>query len=188
MSKIRLYGNTSGYIELAAPDVSDDATLTLPTGAAGFLAGNGGIGSNVVQATKGDAFTTASSSFTDVTGLTVNITPTTNTSKVLVLVQISYSHSATTQASRFNLVRNSTDLFQSTAGALRNGTLNVGLLDPSTTIHVAPIMFLDSPATTSSTTYHIEAATTGATLYVNRNAAGTNEGSTSSITVIEVAA
>lgn len=33
MSKIRLYGSTSGYVDLAAPDVADDATLTLPTGA-----------------------------------------------------------------------------------------------------------------------------------------------------------
>jgi hypothetical protein len=34
MSKIRLYGATSGYVDLAAPAVADDATLTLPTGAA----------------------------------------------------------------------------------------------------------------------------------------------------------
>ena len=36
MSKIRLYGSTSGYVELAAPDVSPDATLTLPATSGGF--------------------------------------------------------------------------------------------------------------------------------------------------------
>lgn len=30
MSKIRLYGATSGYVDLAAPDVSPDATVKLP--------------------------------------------------------------------------------------------------------------------------------------------------------------
>ena len=36
MSKVRLYGATSGYVELAAPDVSPDATLTLPSTSGGF--------------------------------------------------------------------------------------------------------------------------------------------------------
>lgn len=36
MSKIRLYGSTSGYVDLAAPAVADDGVLTLPTAAAGF--------------------------------------------------------------------------------------------------------------------------------------------------------
>ena len=38
MSKIRLYGATSGYVDLAAPDVAPDGVLTLPaTGALGGL-------------------------------------------------------------------------------------------------------------------------------------------------------
>lgn len=35
-SRIRLYGATSGYVELAAPAVGDDSVLTLPTAANGF--------------------------------------------------------------------------------------------------------------------------------------------------------
>lgn len=31
MGSIRLYGATSGYLELQAPDVAPDATLTLPS-------------------------------------------------------------------------------------------------------------------------------------------------------------
>ena len=30
MSKVRLYGNTSGYVDLQAPDVAGDVTITLP--------------------------------------------------------------------------------------------------------------------------------------------------------------
>ena len=36
MSKVRLYGATSGYVELAAPDVADDGVVALPTSANGF--------------------------------------------------------------------------------------------------------------------------------------------------------
>lgn len=32
MSKIRLYGNTSGYVDLTVPDTASNVSLTLPTG------------------------------------------------------------------------------------------------------------------------------------------------------------
>ena len=83
MSKIRLYGDTSGYVELAAPDVSDDATLTLPTGAAGFLPGNAGIGSNVVLSTRTTDFSTTSTSPQSV--LTASITLSSASNRVLVM-------------------------------------------------------------------------------------------------------
>ena len=38
----------------------------------------------VAQATKTDTFTTTSTSFTDITGMTVNITPSSASNKVLV--------------------------------------------------------------------------------------------------------
>lgn len=37
MSKIRLYGDTSGFVELAAPDVAPDAQWTVANTAAGYL-------------------------------------------------------------------------------------------------------------------------------------------------------
>ena len=48
--------------------------------------------------------------------------------------------------------------------------------------------FLDSPATTSATTYKIQATgnDTGATVYINRRAANNNYNTTSTITAMEV--
>jgi hypothetical protein len=180
------------YVENAdlVSDWPADSLLVANAVAAGLSAAqNAGIGSNVVQATKVDAFTTASTSFTDLTGLSVTITPTSNTSKILLLVQLSYSHSTTNQPTRFNLVRDSTDLFQSTDGTVRNATLNgVNFAMGNTHVAFGSITFLDSPATTSATTYKIQTTTTSGIVYVNRNGAATNDGSTSSITAIEVAA
>jgi len=51
-----------------------------------------GIGSNVVSTTKTDVWSAASTSFTDVTGLAVTITPTSATSKVLVLASFMSGH------------------------------------------------------------------------------------------------
>ena len=39
MSKVRLYGSTSGYIEVQAPAVASDSTVTLPNGPFDFEAG-----------------------------------------------------------------------------------------------------------------------------------------------------
>jgi len=36
MAKVRLYGNTSGYVDLQAPDVAGDVTITLPNATGPF--------------------------------------------------------------------------------------------------------------------------------------------------------
>ena len=49
----------------------------------------------VVSTLKTDTFSTTNSSFTDITGLSVAITPTSASSKVLVVCQLAYSYSGT---------------------------------------------------------------------------------------------
>jgi len=51
-----------------------------------------------------------------------------------------------------------------------------------------PITFLDSPATTSATTYKIQINTLGATGYVNLRSTDLYFGGTSQITLMEIAA
>ena len=78
-SRIRLYGSTSGYVELEAPAVSPDASLVLPSTFAG-------VGSNVVTGTRTSGnFTTSSTSYVDVTDFAATITLTSASSKVLVM-------------------------------------------------------------------------------------------------------
>ena len=154
--------------------LGSDGSVVLP---AGF---SGGLGTNVVQTVKTDSFSTTSSSLTDVTGLAVTITPTSATSKVLVLVDLMIGSSGGGRTN-FQLVRDSTEIGKS-SGGLSDSTLTVVTSSDS-----GAFSFLDSPATTSATTYKVQMLADNQTGYVNRIAASDRR-SISTITAIEVAA
>lgn len=144
----------------------------------------------VASATKTDTFSTTSTSFTDVTGLSVSITPVSTSSKVLVIATISgiSTNNADGGSSGYVIVRGSTIIAQNTslsqdlAGQLSNRFIG----STAFTVNHATT-FLDSPATTSATTYKIQVQTQGSnTLYINRDVDGV-VGSVSSITVMEIA-
>jgi len=144
------------------------------------------VSSGVVQvksAFKADAFATSSTSYTDLTGLSVSITPTSASNKVLVVVNMQVGRDTAGQFALLNLLRGASNIAQSTGGSTSNQTAFAEL-------NVAagmPIVFLDSPATTSATTYKVQVASTGGgnTVYINRNETATR-GASSSITVMEV--
>jgi hypothetical protein len=132
-----------------------------------------GIGSNVVYTERTTTFTTTSTSFTDWTNVTVTITPTSATSKILVA--LTCPSLANSQDSNFlsqaamRLVRNSTALFGEARTVRGDGS---GTQSPLT------LVVLDSPATTSATTYKAQVLAQS----------GTNSFFRGTITVIEVAA
>ena len=137
----------------------------------------------VVSTTKTDTFSTTSTSFTDVTGLSASITPSSTSSKILVLVDISRAgNTSSSYDIRFNLLRNATII-----GVDGSSTATSGIYaNDGTASLAASLSFSDSPATTSTTTYKIQAQVTGGTGFINRNASGTNSYS-STITLMEVA-
>lgn len=157
-----------------------DAVQTY-SGAAWVTVGGGGGGKvlQVVNATYSTQTTTTSVTFAD-TGLTATITPTSATSKVLVFVnQVGCSrYSGTNGALQLKLLRGATDLvtFEKYLG-YNGGTIEINAGSASTT-------YLDSPATTSATTYKTQLATDLAsyTLAVQAN------GGTSTITLMEIGA
>jgi len=155
-------------------------------------AGNAGIGSNVVQTVKTDVFSTTSGTFTPVTGLSVAITPTSATAKVLVICQIIWSGGGTNHGA-FKMTRGGTDVYIGDAASnrLRAVFAGNGAPDLGDTALPGAIVFLDSPATTSSTTYQVEAAATAGFVAVNRSNVDTDNATfvrgASSITAIEVA-
>lgn len=101
----------------------------------------------VVQGTLTSNFTTTSSSYVD-TGITAAITPSSSSNKILVRAVFWISSEGTVDsASRFRLLRDSTPIQAS-------GTWNN--TDTYAEYSVA-IEYLDSPATTSSTTYKVQA-------------------------------
>ena len=194
-SKIRLYGSTSGYVELEAPAVGDDGVLSLPTAADGF--GAAGIGTNVVQTAKTDTFTTTSTTFVTVTGLTVSITPTSATSKILIIAQISAGFdSASRSMGLYKVTRGGTDIYIGDSASNRTRAIFGGYLDIDNRYYILSnsIVYLDSPATTSSVTYQVEASKESAlgSVFVNRSGSDgdfdSNARGASSITAIEVAA
>jgi len=140
----------------------------------------------VVSTTKTDTFSTISTSFTDITGFSVSITPTSATSKVFVTVTFTMSQSSTIALSVFNLVRNSTNISQPSTSPTFTGTSG-GYVGFSDNILPVSFTFLDSPATTSATTYKVQTRVNAATMYVNRR--DTNDCAfTATITAMEIAA
>jgi hypothetical protein len=144
--------------------------------------GLGGKIGQVLSTFKADAFSTSSATFVDVTGLSVSITPSSATSKILVMAMIS-SAASTTNDTYINLNRDATAICQTTSGVTIS-THYVFSPSASQTQHY-PVTFLDSPATTAATTYKIQARVGSDTFYLNRRGPDTT-GSTSTITVMEV--
>ena len=145
-------------------------------------AGNAGIGSNVVSTFKNNTFSTTSTSLVPITGLSATITPTTASSKVLVVVHI-MAGTSTSARQDFQLKRGVTAIAAS-SGGVSNSTFTNVTGDAGFGVSFA---FLDSPATTSATTYSVEVLTSAGTVYVNR-IGGSDRRGTSTITAIEVAA
>jgi len=158
-------------------------------------AGNAGIGSNLVQTVLAGTFTTSSTSFTPVTGLDVSITPSSATSKVLIVAVVNVSAAAANNIF-FQLQRDTTDLIAPTSpGSRRSAWASVmyNFTGVGSAFLPQTVVYLDSPATTSATTYSVDVAVESATaIYINRSTDDTDNSTfargVSTITAIEVAA
>jgi len=118
----------------------------------------GGKVLQVVSATFSTETTTTSTTYVD-TGLTVNITPAAATSKVLILVSGDvYTYASNDLYTSTQLMRGATALQQhvgATTFYSASGTYQIGGTDAWA--------YLDSPNTTSATTYKIQFATRNTT-------------------------
>ena len=196
---VKLVGSTSGSVSLQAPASTSggaNRVLTLPdinstvdtTGRAGNIL-------QVIQAVKTDtATTTSENTFVD-TGLSVSITPSSASNKILVTANLNFS-AGDMQNIAWRLVRGSTDLYMGDAASNRtraSGAVRVSTNQDAEHQNCTSI-FLDSPNTTSATTYKVMWCRTysTSTIYMNRASEDTdNDDRTrvpSSILVQEVAA
>ena len=124
---------------------------------------------SVIQVVQSDYNTMTSSvagSFVS-TGLTASITPQFSTSKILVFASVPAGAQASSTSLILGLKRGSTNLY---AGGFGFAQLYTG--SSTNTYAAQPIMYLDSPSTTSSTTYTVTFSTTNGTVFPN-NADGT---------------
>jgi hypothetical protein len=189
--KARVYDGTA-WQELASAQT--DLTAYSTTAQMNAAIAAPGKVLQVVSVAKTDTFTTASTSFVDVTGLSVAITPTSATSKIFILVMLTGQGLSGTASLQGRLMRNSTAIAIGDAAGSR-ARVSVGNLDAGgSTSLTTPIMFLDSPATTASTTYKIQILCnqTPNTVFVNRSPSDTDSvqfgRGISTITLIEVSA
>ena len=124
------------------------AITALPTGVGGKVL-------QVVQATTSTEVAIASTSYTD-SGVTASITPSSSSNKILVMVAIEFTAYADNNGdikTNARIVRDSTGVFESerVLGS-QFGTGSSGYQQFWGTL---PLSYLDSPSTTSATTYKV---------------------------------
>lgn len=139
----------------------------------------------VVSTTKTDSFSTASTSYVDITGLSVTITPSSTSSQILVLTGVAMSGDNSGRMA-IQLKRGSTDIAISTGFAGTNQTSCS--FDTIYMSQYVSIAHLDSPATTSATTYKFQAKVAAGTGYINAQHGATTHGNVSTLTVMEISA
>ena len=160
-----------------------------------FLASDVTATSGVVQVkstTKTDTFSVTSTSFVDVTGLTVSVTPTSASNKVLIVASVTASQAVGTNNGFMALAKGGTPIGVGDSAGLRyQATVAVNATSGNYPNSFA-LSFLDSPATTSATTYSVQITshTGGSPMYVNRSETDSNSAFdarySSTITVFEV--
>jgi hypothetical protein len=153
----------------------------------------------VVSTAKTDTFSAsvAAGAQTAVTGLSVAITPSSATSKILVMATVTMGTTTGDNSMYFSLTKGGTKIGVGAAVGNRQQATGGAGADTglSRTNAGGSITFLDSPATTSSTTYAVTVGhTSGATqtLYVNQSAGDLDDvyiyRTISTITVMEISA
>jgi hypothetical protein len=154
----------------------------------------------IIQAVKTDTFSTSNFSWADVPGLSVTITPSSSTSKIMVNAEVKAA-SSNDYGVLLRLTRNNTPIY---LGDLNGNRVQcscwISTYDTSGTggfsLLPASMNFLDSPATTSAVTYRVQLSSyTAVTAYINRSSLWQQGGASgydgcppSSITVMEVSA
>ena len=127
---------------------------------------------------------TTNTSFTDITGLSVTITPSSTSSKIYVIANLcscrTGANSTQSVNGFFNLVRGSTQLTVSRLNYYENSGNNSREIDGTITL-----TNLDEPNTTSATTYkcQFKAGSSGVTSTVNQSSLNSP---VSSLTVMEI--
>jgi len=177
--------------------IDGTAGITFPVvaGSTSAVQASSGKVLQVVSTTKTDTFTTTSTSFTDITGISVSITPSSATSKILVICSLQFGNSSGSGYAIFRMLRDASVINNGIAAGSRNsGILGGNIFNADgNTGSILATNFLDSPSTTSATTYKMQVAqTAGSTAYIGTgNSDGNISGivrSASTITVMEIAA
>ena len=147
-----------------------------------------------VQTVKTDVFETSSVGPIDITGLTVTITPKYSTSKVLIMFNVHMN--GNDSGCGLRLFRGSTNLTMGDASSNRAQHMATAMYSTGTDSNAysnlpTSMTFLDSPSTTSATTYKLQGQVLSGGFRVNKTRYDTDNGNASrgisTITAMEIA-
>ena len=179
-------------IEVNSIDKESGSTLTLgtsgttvdvPSGATLDVTGatvtglSAGKVLQVVTVDKSDTYSLGTTgTWTDITGLSVAITPSSTSNKILVNFNLTAGYSTGT-INVFRITRNGTPISIGDAdGNRRQASTGYypGVAGTDATHNNISYSYLDSPSTTSSVTYKIQVNIENATFYLNRSGRDSN--------------
>ena len=150
------YRSATANVNTALPIGTTSQVLTVVGGVPAWAApAGGGKVLQVVSAVSTTSTTISTTTYTDA-NITATITPSSATSKILVLVSTKlWSNGTDKTSAKWKLVRGATDIFDRAGdgahmwySSASNNTIEF-ITNPS-------IIYLDSPSTTSATTYKIQ--------------------------------
>ncbi len=185
MAKIKLNAASGGgSVAFESPaSLASDKIIKFPN--------SPNVVTQILQTVKTNTFTTTSAGFSDITGLSVAITPTSSSSKILLHYDANVGG---TEIVFVRLMRGSNAIAIGDAGDQRQRVTQGGVFRGSNndTVSIFSGSFLDSPSTTSATTYKLQVFLYSGTVTVNMpkndsNASYTGRG-ISTITAMEVSA
>jgi hypothetical protein len=185
--------NLTGTVPTARLGSGTASSSTFLRGDSTYAEAGGGKIAQIVTATKTDSFSfTNFPAFVDCPGLSVTITPAATSSKIYVMLSIS---GGGMEGYRYKLVRGSTAISIGT-GSIGSRTAATGQASNRNYDEVDSgcANFLDSPSTTSATTYKVQVSTgnssTDSKINATRNDPDSSYGirTASTITVMEVSA
>ena len=150
LTKIKSLGITDGTIVNA--DINASAAI-----AGTKISGSFGKVLQVIEASDGTQRTTTSTSFVTASNtLSISITPSSTSNKVLILSNINYTFNGTGRI-EFTFFRGATNLAPVTYFVANHAVVEMPV----------SFMFLDSPSTTSATTYQVYWRVSSGTGYMN---------------------
>jgi len=191
---INVTTDSSGHVTDCNGTVATRSLTLSDLGYSGATDANYSLIKQVVQGTKTDTASVTGGTFTDV-GLSASITPSSSSSKILVLVQANISGSIG-YSMKTRLMRGSTPINIGDAASNRPRATTEATgsyIDVSYyTAHSLSMTYLDSPGTTSQVTYKVQyMAYDSYVVYINRSGAnldtsGYDARTASSIVLMEV--
>lgn len=164
-----------------------DAAITLPVGRDNLSLAGGIVQVVQTEQTAASTISNPSSSFIDLTGMSLTITPTSSNSRIFIHAQINITGRKDVNVMHGRLLRNSTVIHLGDADGSKNRTFAEGQPVPDGSSGQIICMFVDSPATIEPIIYKIQVTSNNA-LFFNRAAASENDDATGSRTASSIIA